>query len=77
MGVIRGIPVDWSVARSPALRVDNLFDKRHFSSAQVKIRNLDTTGANRVEDFCGLSGEPAAVFGSIGLYSEGGDHPSA
>jgi hypothetical protein len=38
------------------------------SEAQVNTRSLDTTGANQVQDFYGLSGEPIAVFGSIALY---------
>jgi iron complex outermembrane receptor protein len=69
-GVIKVIPLKWGMAKAVrlAFHVDNLFDKRYFSSAQVNIRNLDTTGANQVEDFYGLSGEPAAVFGSIGVY---------
>jgi hypothetical protein len=50
------------------LHVDNLLDKRYFSSAQVNLRNLDATGANQAEDFYGLSGEPIAVFGSIAVY---------
>lgn len=70
LGVIKVIPVKWGVAKAVrlALHVDNLFDRRYFSSAQVNIRNLDMTGANQAEDFYGLTGEPAAVFGSIGVY---------
>ncbi|HLW24528.1 MAG TPA: TonB-dependent receptor [Steroidobacteraceae bacterium] len=69
-GVIKVIPLNWSLAKAVrfALHVDNLFDKRYFSSAQVNIRNRDTTGANQAEDFYGLSGEPIAVFGSIAIY---------
>ncbi|MHB8814314.1 MAG: TonB-dependent receptor [Steroidobacteraceae bacterium] len=70
VGVIKVIPVKWGEAKAVrlALHVDNLFNRRYLSSAQVNIRNLDTTGSNQAEDFYGLSGEPAAVFGSIGLF---------
>jgi outer membrane receptor protein involved in Fe transport len=70
VGVIKVISVKWGLAKAVrlALHVDNLFNKRYFSSGQVNIQNLDTTGANQAEDFYGLSGEPAAVFGSIGIY---------
>jgi iron complex outermembrane receptor protein len=70
LGVIKVIPLNWGPAKAIrlAFHVDNLLDKRYFSSAQVNIRNLDTTGANQAEDFYGLSGEPFAVFGSIGVY---------
>jgi len=69
-GVTKVIPVDLGSARAVrmSLHVDNLFNKRYFSSAQVNIRNLDATGTNQAEDFYGLVGEPAAVFGSITLY---------
>lgn len=69
-GVIKVIPLggDWAKALRLALHVDNLLNKRYFSSAQVNTRNLDTTGSNQVEDFYGLSGEPIAVFGSVTLY---------
>jgi iron complex outermembrane receptor protein len=69
-GVIKVIPLKWGMAKAVrlAFHVDNLFNKRYFSAAQVNIRNLDTTGANQAEDFYGLSGEPAAVFGSISIY---------
>jgi iron complex outermembrane recepter protein len=69
-GVIKVVPLKWDLAKAVrfALHVDNLFDKRYFSSAQVNIRNLDATGANQAEDFYGLSGEPIAVFGSIAIY---------
>jgi hypothetical protein len=46
----------------------NTYNSGYFSSAQVNTRNLDTTGSNQAEDFYGLSGEPRAVFGSIGVY---------
>ena len=70
LGVIKVIPLQWGMAKAVrlAFHVDNLFNKRYFSSAQVNVRNLDMTGANQAEDFYGLSGEPAAVFGSIGVY---------
>jgi iron complex outermembrane recepter protein len=70
VGVIKVIPLDWGAAKAVrlALHVDNLFDKRYFSSAQVNTRNLDTTGSNQAEDFYGLRGEPTAVFGSIAVY---------
>lgn len=69
-GVIKVIPLNWGLAKALrlALHVDNILDKRYFSSAQVNTRNLDTTGSNQAEDFYGLSGEPTAVFGSIALY---------
>jgi iron complex outermembrane receptor protein len=70
LGVIKVIPLQWDIAKAVrlAFHVDNLFNKRYFSSAQVNYRNLDTTGSNQAEDFYGLSGEPFAVFGSIGVY---------
>ncbi len=69
-GIIRVIPLKRGVAKAVrlALHVDNLFNRRYFSSAQVNIRNLDASGANQAEDFYGLVGEPVAVFGSIALY---------
>jgi iron complex outermembrane receptor protein len=69
-GVIKVIPLKWDLAKAArfALHVDNLLDKRYFSSAQVNIRNLDATDANQAEDFYGLSGEPIAVFGSIAIF---------
>jgi iron complex outermembrane receptor protein len=69
-GVIKVIPLSWGLAKALrlALHVDNLLDKRYFSSAQVNTRNLDMTGTNQAEDFYGLSGEPAAVFASIAVY---------
>jgi outer membrane receptor protein involved in Fe transport len=70
LGVIKVIPLEWGMAKAVrlAFHVDNLFNKHYFSSGQVNIRNLDMTGGNQAEDFYGLSGEPAAVFGSIGVY---------
>lgn len=70
VGLIKVIPLQWGVAKAVrlAFHVDNLFNRRYFSSAQVNIKNLDMTGGNQAEDFYGLSGEPAAVFGSIGVY---------
>lgn len=70
VGVIKVIPLKSASHRAIrlAFHVDNLFDKRYFSAAQVNTRNLDMTGANQAEDFYGLAGEPRGVFGSIGLY---------
>jgi outer membrane receptor protein involved in Fe transport len=70
LGAIKVIPVHWGPAKAVrlAFHVDNLFDARYFSAGQVNTRNLDMTGSNEAEDFYGLSGEPRAVFGSIGVY---------
>ena len=70
VGVIKVIPLQWGPTRALrlALHVDNLFDQRYFSSAQVNTRNLDMTGSNQAEDFYGLAGEPRAVFGSVAIY---------
>ena len=70
IGVIKVIPLSWGPTKALrlGLHVDNLFDQRYFSSAQVNTRNLDTTGNNQAQDFYGLAGEPRAVFASLGVY---------
>jgi outer membrane receptor protein involved in Fe transport len=70
VGVIKVIPLKWGPTKALrlALHVDNLFDKRYFSSGQVNTRNLDMSGGNQAQDFYGLAGEPRAVFGSISIY---------
>lgn len=69
VGVIKVIPLEKGSNRALrlALHVDNLFNKRYFSSAQVNTRTVDLS-ENQAEDFYGLAGEPRAVFGSIGFY---------
>jgi outer membrane receptor protein involved in Fe transport len=70
LGVIKVVPLKSGSNKALrfALHVDNLFNKRYFSAAQVNTRNLDMTGTNQAEDFYGLAGEPRAVFGSVGVY---------
>lgn len=63
VGVIKVIPLKSAPAKAIrlALHIDNLFNKRYYSAAQV-----NTNGG--AEDFYGLAGEPRAVFGSVGIY---------
>jgi iron complex outermembrane receptor protein len=73
LGVIKVIPVNWSFAKAVrlAFHVDNLFNQRYFSSGQANTNanaQINPLTGNQYEDFYGLSGEPRAVFGSIGLY---------
>ena len=70
LGVIKVIPLKLRPAKALrlAVHVDNLFNKRYFSAAQVNTRNLDMSGGHQAEDFYGLAGEPRAVFGSLSLY---------
>ncbi len=70
LGVIKVVPLEGSHGKALrfAVHVDNLFNKRYFSAAQVNTKNLDMTGSNQAEDFYGLAGEPRGVFGSVSVY---------
>jgi outer membrane receptor protein involved in Fe transport len=73
VGVIKVIPLTQMPAKALrlALHIDNLFDKRYFSSAQTNSdanNGVSPTTGNQMVDFYGLAGEPRAVFGSLSVF---------
>jgi outer membrane receptor protein involved in Fe transport len=73
LGIIKVIPLE-NIGPAKALRlglhIDNLFDKRYFSEGETgtDANNPNNTLGNQEDDFYGITGEPRAVFASVGVY---------
>ena len=67
VGIVKVVPVDFEPGKALrfGLHIDNLFDVHYYPSAQT---NSNSSASSTGEDVYVNTGEPRAVYASVGIY---------